>query len=138
MEYTYNMKKIIITSLLISLFMPIASAEAATKSLKTKDNRASCKNIKATYQSEVMSKWSNGVASDQDVLKEIDFNINMLAKRQKPTTGKIKTTISSWILAEKNTKTALNDKNIEAITSAMNLKIKSITQFDKLCKEIEK
>ena len=118
--------------------MPIASAEAATKSLKTKDNRASCKNIKATYQSEVMSKWSNGVASDQDVLKEIDFNINMLAKRQKPTTGKIKTTISSWILAEKNTKTALNDKNIEAITSAMNLKIKSITQFDKLCKEIEK
>jgi hypothetical protein len=138
MEYTYNMKKIIITSLLISLFMPIASAEAVTKSLKTKANKASCKNIKVNYQSEVMSKWSNGVASDQDVLKEINFNINMLAKRQKSTTGKIKTTIYSWIVAEKNTKTALNDKNIEAITSAMNLKIKSITQFDKLCKEIEK
>ena len=118
--------------------MPIASAEAATKSLKTKANKASCKNIKVNYQSEVMSKWSNGVASDQDVLKEIDFNIDMLAKRQKSTTGKIKTTISSWIVAEKNTKTALNDKNVEVITSAMNLKIKSITQFDKLCKEIEK
>jgi hypothetical protein len=132
------MKKIIITSLIISLFMPIASADAATKSLKTKANKTSCKSIKVTYQSEVMSKWSNGMASDQDVLKEIDFNINMLNKKQKSTTGKIKMTISSWIVAEKNTKTALSDKNIEAITFAMNLKIKSITQFDKLCKEIEK
>jgi hypothetical protein len=132
------MKKIIITSLLISLIIPIASAEAATKSLKTKANKASCKNIKVNYQSEVMSKWSNGIASDQDVLKEIDANIDMLIKRQKPTTGKIKTSISSWIAAEKNTKIALTDKNVEAITSAMNLKIKSITQFDKLCKEVEK
>ena len=132
------MKKIIITSLLISLFMPVASVEAATKSLKTKGNKASCKNIKTNYKSDVMSKWSNGLASDQDVLKEIDLNINMLTVKQKATTNKIKTTIASWVAAEKNTKIALTDKNVEAITSAMNLKIKSITQFDKLCKEIEK
>ena len=132
------MKKIIATFLLVSLFMPVASAEAATKSLKTKSNKASCKNIKINYKSEVMSRWSNGMASDQDVLKEIDSNIDMLVKRQKPTTGKIKVIISSWITAEKNTKTALTDKNIEEITIAMNLKIKSITQFDKLCKDIEK
>jgi hypothetical protein len=132
------MKKIIITSLLISLFVPIASAEAATKLSKTKANKASCKNIKVNYQSEVMSKWSNGMSSDQDVIKEIDENIDMLIKKQKPTTGKIKTSIFSWITAEKNTKIALIDKNVETITSAMNLKIKSITQFDKLCKEIEK
>jgi ribosomal protein S9 len=85
-----------------------------------------------------MSKWSNGLASDQDVLKEIDLNIGMLAAKQKPTTGKIKTTIASWITAEKNTKIALDSKNVEAITSAMNLKISSITNFDKLCKSIEK
>jgi hypothetical protein len=132
------MKKIIATFLLVSFFMPVASAEAATKSLKTKSNKASCKNIKINYKSEVMSRWSNGMASDQDVLKEIDSNIDMLAKRQKPTTGKIKVIISSWITAEKNTKTALTDKNIDAITISMNLKIKSITQFDKLCKDIEK
>jgi hypothetical protein len=132
------MKKIVITSLLIALLIPSTSAHAATKSLKTKGNQASCKNIKTKYESVVMSKWSNGLASDQDVLKEIDVNIDMLIKRQKPTTGKIKTSISSWIAAEKNTKIALIDKNVETITSAMNLKIKSITQFDKLCKEIEK
>jgi hypothetical protein len=132
------MKKIIITSLLISLFMPIASVEAATKSLKTKANKAACKNIKVKYESEIMSKWSNGLASDQDVLKEIDLNIDMLVAKQKPTTGKIKTTIASWITAEKNTKIALNSKNVEAITAAMNLKISSITNFDKLCKSIEK
>jgi hypothetical protein len=132
------MKKIIITSLLISLFMPVASVEATTKSLKTKANKASCKNIKVKYQSEIMSKWSNGFASDQDVLKEIELNIDMLVTGQKFTTGKVKTNIESWIIAEKNTKDALIKKNIEAITDAMNLKISSITKFDKLCKSIEK
>jgi hypothetical protein len=132
------MKKIITISLLISLFIPIASAEAATKSLSTKANKASCKNIKTQYQSEVMSDWSNGLASDQDILKEIDLNISMLTAKQKFTTGKIKTTIASWIAAEKNTKIALTDKNVEKITAAMNLKISSITNFDKLCKGIEK
>jgi hypothetical protein len=131
------MKKIIITFLLISLFMPTVSAEAATKSLKTKNNKASCKNIKTNYQSEMMSKWSNGVASDQDVLKEIDFNISILTKGQKLTTNKIKTTISSWILAEQNTKTAIINKNVGEITAAMNLKISSITNFDKLCNLIK-
>ena len=132
------MKKIIITSLLISLLIPTASAQAATKSLNTKGNKASCKSIKTKYESEVMSKWSNGLASDQDVLKEIDLNIDMLASKQKYTNGKIKITIASWITAEKNTKIALTNKNVEAITAAMNLKIFSITNFDKLCKSIEK
>jgi hypothetical protein len=132
------MKKTIITSLLIALLIPNTYAQAATKSLNTKANKFSCKNIKANYQSEVMSKWSNGLSSDQDVLKEIDLNIKMLSTRQKSTTGKIKTTITSWIAAEKNTKIALTDKNVEGITAAMNLKISSITNFDKLCKGIEK
>ncbi len=118
--------------------MPSASAQAATKSLNTKGNKASCKNIKTKYESGVMSRWSNGLASDQDVLKEIDLNIDMLAAKQKFTTGKIKTTISSWITAEKNTKIAITDKNFETITDAMNLKIASVTNFDKLCKSIEK
>lgn len=118
--------------------MPVASVEATTKSLKTKANKASCKNIKVKYQSEIMSKWSNGFASDQDVLKEIELNIDMLVTGQKFTTGKVKTNIESWIIAEKNTKDALIKKNIEAITDAMNLKISSITKFDKLCKSIEK
>jgi hypothetical protein len=132
------MKKIIITSLLIALLIPNASAHAATKSLNTKGNKASCKTIKGNYKSEVISNWANGLASDQDVLKEIDLNIKMLTLKQKPTTGKIKTTIDSWIKAEKNTRLAITDKNLEAITVAMNLKISSVTNFDKLCKSIQK
>jgi hypothetical protein len=132
------MKKIIITFLLIALLMPSASAQAATKSLNTKGNKASCKTIKENYKSEVIANWSNGLASDQDVLKEIDLNIKMLIAKQKPTTGKIKTTIASWITSEKNTKIAITDKNFEAITTAMNLKISSVTNFDKLCKSIKK
>lgn len=130
------MKKIIITSLLISLLAPASYAEASTKSLNTKTNKAACKNIKTKYQSEIMSKWSNGFAADQDVLKEIDSNINMLIIRQKNTSGKIKIIIESWISAEKNTKDALIKKDVLAITNAMSLKIKSITQFDKVCRSI--
>ena len=132
------MKKIIIVSLLIALLIPNASAHAATKSLNTKGNKASCKTIKGNYKSEVISNWVNGLASDQDVLKEIDLNIKMLTLKQKPTTGKIKATIGSWIKAEKNTRLAITDKNLEAITAAMNLKIVSVTNFDKLCKSIQK
>jgi len=132
------MKKIIITSLLIALLIPSVSAQAATKSLNTKGNKSSCKSIKANYKSEVIANWSNGLASDQDLLKEIDLNISMLTAKQKSTTGKIKTTIASWIKSEKNTKIAITDKNFEAINAAMNLKIVSVTNFDKLCKSIEK
>ena len=124
--------------MLISLLVPVIPANAGTKSLNTKGNKASCKNIKTNYKSDVMSKWSNGLASDQDVLKEIDLNINMLTAKQKATTSKIKTTVASWIKAEKDTKNALNNKNVEGINDAMNLKISSITNFDKLCKGIEK
>ena len=132
------MKKIVITSLLIALLIPSAPSQAATKSLNTKGNKSSCKTIKANYKSEVIATWSNGLATDQDVLKEIDLNISMLTSKQKPTSGKIKTTISSWITAEKNTKIAITNKDLEAITVAMNLKISSVTNFDKLCKSIEK
>ena len=131
------MKKIITTSLLIALLMPSASAQAATKSLNTKGNKASCKTIKGIYKSEVIANWSNGLASDQDVSKEIDLNIKMLTIKQKSTNGKINTSIRSWIIAEKNTKTAIFDKNVEAINAAMELKIKSVTEFDKLCNSIK-
>jgi hypothetical protein len=127
------MKKIIITSLLISLLIPITSAQAATKSLNNKNNKASCKNIKTRYESEVMSIWSNGLASDQDVLKEIDLNIKMLGKIQKNTNGKIYNIIRDWIKAEKNTKDALIDKNIEKIVNSTNYKIITIKQFNKIC-----
>jgi len=130
------MKKIIIASLLISLLIPVSHAGASTKSLNTKANKAACKNIKTKYQSEVMFKWSNGLAADQDVLKEIDSNINMLIIRQKNTSGKIKITIDSWIGTEKSTKDALTKKDVVSITNAMSLKIKAITQFDKICKSI--
>jgi len=132
------MKKIIITSLLIALLIPSAVAQAATTSLNTKGNKSSCKNIKVNYKSNAIANWSNGLASDEDVLKEIDLNIKMLSAKQKPTSSKIKTTISSWIASEKNTKIAITDKNFEAINAAMNLKISSVTNFDKLCKSIEK
>jgi hypothetical protein len=132
------MKKIITTFLLIALLTSNAPAQAATKSLNNKGNKSSCKTIKGNYKSEIIANWSNGLASDQDVLKEIDLNIKMLTAKQKSTTGKIKTTIASWITAEKNTKIAIIDKNFETINSAMNLKIVSVTNFDKLCKSIQK
>lgn len=138
MEYTNNMKKIIITTILLVLLIPVSSAQALTKSINTKNNKNSCKFIKTNYKAEVMLNWSNNVASDEDVLKEINENIKMLSARQKLTSGSIKTTVKSWIIAEQNTKKALENKNIEEITKAMELKISSVAKFDKLCKSIQK
>jgi hypothetical protein len=132
------MKKIIIIALSMALLMPTVSTYASTKSIKTKGNRVACKDIKTNYNSEIMSKWVNGLASDDDVLKEIQSNIEMIIFKQKPTSGKIKAITSSWINVEKNTKIALINKDVEATTFAMNLKINTITQFNKLCKSIEK
>ena len=130
------MKKIIISTLIIFM-LPVNSVQAATKSLNTKNNKYACKNIKINYKSENMVKWADGLASDNDVLEEIESNINMISKKQKNTTGKIKSIIFSWINIEKNTKIALTDKNVEALTNAMTLKINVIKQFDNTCKSIE-
>jgi len=132
------MKKIIIATMIMSLLIPVSSAQATTKSLNTKNNKNSCKFIKTKYKSETMTSWSNGTASDDDVLKEISENIKMLSTREKLTSGSIKTAVKSWIVSEKNTKKALENKNIEEITKAMELKISSVTKFDKLCKSIQK
>jgi len=131
------MKKTIITAIMLLLLIPAHSAQATTKSLNTKNNKNSCKFIKTKYKADVMLNWSNGTVNDQDVLKEIDLNIKMLTTRQNSTSSKIKVSVGSWILAEKNTKTAIFDKNVEAITAAMDLKIKAVTEFDKLCNSIK-
>ena len=131
------MKKIIITAITLALLIPAYSAQATTKSLNTKNNKNSCKFIKTKYKADVMLNWSNSTANDQDVLKEIDLNIKMLTIKQKSTSGKIKTSVASWILAEKNTKTAIFNKTVEAITAAMDLKIKAVTEFDNLCNSIK-
>lgn len=132
------MKKLTITAVLLTLLIPVSSAQASTKSLNTKNNKNSCKFIKTKYKAEVMLNWSNNAASDEDVLKEINENIKMLSARQKLTNGSITTTVKSWIAAEQNTKKALENKNIEEITKAMELKISSVAKFDKLCKSIQK
>jgi hypothetical protein len=131
------MKKIIITGITLALLIPAYSAQATTKSLNTKNNKNSCKFIKTKYQSEVMFNWANGIASDEDMLKEINKNILMLSKREKLTNGSIKTIVKSWITAEQNTQIALQSKNVEAVIKAMDLKVSSVTKFDKLCKSIK-
>ena len=122
----------------LALLTPISSAGAATKSLNNKNNQNSCVFIKTKYKTTNMVNWSNGIARDSDMLKEIDENINMLSTRKKFTNGLINTTLKSWILAEENTKKSIENKNIEEITKAMELKITSVTKFNKLCKSVGK
>ena len=85
-----------------------------------------------------MSDWSSGLATDQDVIKEIESNIKMLSNRSAYTNGKIQVQIKSWLSAEEKTKVSLISKNIEGISAAMTLKISSINKLNKLCKSIGK
>ncbi len=124
-------------AILFTLLIPVSSAQASKKSINNKNNKNSCKFIKINYESEVMLNWAIGKASDNDMSKEIGQNITMLSKRIKLTNGSINTAVRSWIVAEKNTQIALSNRDIEAVEKAIDLKISSVTKFDKLCKSIK-
>jgi hypothetical protein len=132
------MKKTIIAILSTMLLFTIVPANAATKPLNNKENKSSCTHIKTKYKSSIMSDWSNGLATDQDLIKEIESNIKMLASRTAYTNGGIKTQVAIWLSAEKRTKTSLIDNDIEGISAAMSLKISAINKLNKLCSSIKK
>lgn len=132
------MKKTIIFILSTVFLLTVAPAEAASKPLNSKENKNSCTYVRTKYQSSVMSDWSNGLATDQDVIKEIESNIKMLSTRSAYTNGSIQIQIKSWLSAEKKTRVSLINKDIEGISSAMTLKISSVNKLDKLCKSIGK
>jgi hypothetical protein len=136
--YTYNMKKITVVILSIVFMLTPWSAHASNKSLNNKENKISCTYIKQKYQSSAMSDWSNGLATDQDVLKEIETNIKILSKKAASANGKIQVQIKSWLNAEKKTKISLTNGDIDGISAAMTLKISSISNLNKLCKSIGK
>ena len=132
------MKKTIIVILSAFILLTITPVQAATKTLNSKENKSSCTYIKAKYQSSVMSDWSNGLATDQDVVKEVESNIKMLSARTSYTNGKIQVQVKSWLNAEKKTKVSLVNRDVDGISSAMTLKISSVNNFNKLCKSIGK
>ncbi len=132
------MKKTIIAILLLFLMLSATSANAATKPLNSKQNQKSCTYIKQKYESSVMSDWSNGLATDQDVIKEIETNIKMLSARAAYTNGNIQKQVRLWVSAEKKTKISLINNSVNGISAAMTLKIASVNKLNKLCKSIGK
>jgi hypothetical protein len=132
------MKKTTIAILSTAILLTTTPAHGATKPLNSKENKNSCTYIKAKYQSSIMSDWSNGLATDQDVIKEVEANIKMLTSRAASTNGKIQIQVKSWLNAEKKTKVSLINNDIDGISAAMTLKISSVSNLNKLCKSIGK
>jgi hypothetical protein len=132
------MKKTIIAILSTTLLLTAGSANATTKPLNSKENKTSCTYIKTQYKTSGMSNWSNGLATDQDLIKEINSNIKMLSSQLVRTSGSIQKQVKSWLSAEKQTKISLTNKDIDGISTAMTLKISSVNKLNKLCKSIGK
>jgi hypothetical protein len=132
------MKKTIIAILSTTILLTTTPAQGAAKPLNSKENKSSCTYIKTKYQSSVMSDWSNGLATDQEVIKEIEANIKILSTRAAYANGKIQVQIKSWLNSEKKTRVALVNSDVDGISDAMTLKISSISKLNKLCKSIGK
>jgi hypothetical protein len=132
------MKKTIIAILSIVLLSTTGPANASVKPLNSKENKNSCTHIKKNYQSSVISDWSNGLATDKDVIKEIESNIKMLSTRAAYANGKIRVQITSWLTAENKTRLSLINSDVNGISNAMKLKISSLNKLNKLCKSIGK
>lgn len=132
------MKKTTIAILSAAMLLTTTPAQGAVKPLNSKENKNSCTYMRQKYQSSIMSDWSNGLATDQDVIKEIEENIKMLSQRAAYTNGKIQVQVKSWLNAEKKTRVSLINNDIDGISAAMTLKISSVNKLDKLCKSIGK
>jgi hypothetical protein len=132
------MKKTIVTILSIVLLSTTGPANAAVKPLNSKENKNSCTYVKTKYKSSAISDWSNGLATDKDVIKEVESNIKMLSTRAAYTNGKIRVQITSWIAAENKTRVSLINSDVDGISDAMTLKISSLNKLNKLCKLIGK
>jgi len=132
------MKKTIIAILSTALLLNAGSAYAIAKPLNSKENKSSCTYIKKNYKSSVMLDWSNGLETDEALIKEIEFNIKILSNKSISSNGKIQIQIKSWLSAEKNTKLSLINKDVNAISSAMSLKISAINKLNILCDSIKK
>jgi hypothetical protein len=132
------MKKTIIAILSTTLLLTAVSANAATKPLNSKENKTSCTYIKTQYKTSIMSDWSNGLATDQELIKEINSNIKMLSSRLIRTNGRIQKQINLWLSAEKQTKISLTNNDVDGISTAMTVKISSVNKINKLCKSIGK
>lgn len=130
------MKKIIL--MFIILIIPNSYAEAATKDNDIKIRKSICKNIKQEYKSNIMLDWSQGKETDNNFIKEIELNINILSKEQKRLDGNIKKIITSWIKLEINNKNALVQEDINLVTESIDKKISIITKFNIFCKSITK
>jgi hypothetical protein len=135
--YTYYMKKIIIIAMAI-LISSNTSISAASTKINNKNNKDSCTQIMSKYKSSVMSEWSKGLASDDDLIKETNNNILVLSSRANKSSGQIKNSIRSWVKAEKQIKDNIVNEDIPAILIAFNLKVSSLEKFIKSCSLISK
>lgn len=121
--------------MILFTFNETTYAKAETLTIKLDKNI--CKTIKQNYEIEVMKNWSNGLESDENFLKEIDKNIDILKKQKNISNKNIKNNIQLWIKTEENMKKGIKEKDITLVTNATNNKIKLITQFNKLCKKVK-
>ena len=86
------MKKIFFALAIGLCLSQTQNAVAATKdkNLQTKENIKVCSIFKTKYSVSVLELWSNGKASDEQLLKEINLNISNLSKYNKKTTKSLK------------------------------------------------
>jgi hypothetical protein len=129
------MKKILFALTLVLCLSQTQNAVATTKdkNLKTKENIKACSNFKSKYSVSVLESWSSGQASDEQLLKEINLNINNLSKYNKKTTKSLKLSINKILESENIAKKAIKDENLEDFLTSLSLKIGFLQQTQKIC-----
>ena len=133
------MKKILFALTLVLCLSQTQSAMATTKNknLKTKENIKACSIFKTEYSVSVLESWSNGQASDEQLLKEINLNINNLLKFNKKTTKSLKLSINKVLESENIAKKAIENENLDDLLISLSLRISAVQQTQKLCDSIK-
>jgi len=133
------MKKIFFALAIGLCLSQTQNAVAATKdkNLQTKENIKVCSIFKTKYSVSVLELWSNGKASDEQLLKEINLNISNLSKYNKKTTKSLKLSIDKVLESENIAKKAIKDEKLDDLLTSLSLRIDAVQQTQKLCDSIK-
>lgn len=120
------------------MLLSVSPSYGATKSINNKANKGACSYIKTNYKAYVLDQWNKNNATDDELIKEINYDIAVLSNKYKTSNGSIKTQIRSMILIEKQLKASLVNKNTELFANGISNKVAALSVFDSLCKSIGK
>lgn len=123
---------------LIMVFSLLGINTGFAAGINNSNNKTGCTYARHNIKNAVYQDFVNGLATERDLIKELEWNIKVFDKTSSYTTGSIKTNMKNMSNAYKAMRMSVYQDNFDKFTASAVLQIKYINTLDKLCKSIGK